>query len=85
VILPAWGDCYDFAHRAEFLGVGRWGSRKAAPQWAATELGSVLFDVMLGKQAGETKAKAAALAESIQRKGAGRQLAARYILEELMS
>lgn len=31
VVLPMWADLYDFAVRAEYLGVGVWGSRKAAP------------------------------------------------------
>lgn len=31
VVLPVWVDLYDFAIRVEYLGVGVWGSRNAAP------------------------------------------------------
>ncbi|KAK3400338.1 hypothetical protein B0T20DRAFT_478186 [Sordaria brevicollis] len=41
VILPPWMDCYDFARRAEFLGIGRWGNRLAS---AASENSGKLCD-----------------------------------------
>ncbi|KAI9641699.1 hypothetical protein NHQ30_009555 [Ciborinia camelliae] len=46
VVLPMWIDLYDFAVRVEYLGVGLWGSRKAAPNWTARELSSALLQVV---------------------------------------
>lgn len=48
VVLPPWLDCYDFATRAEFLGIGRWGSKQAMPRCTAAELGPIVVDVILG-------------------------------------
>lgn len=46
VVLPMWADLYDFAVRAEYLGVGVWGSRKAAPYWKADELSAAFLQVV---------------------------------------
>ena len=42
-----WVDLYDFACRAEWLGVGLWGNRLSAPTWKAGEL-TVAFQRLLG-------------------------------------
>jgi len=48
VVLPAWADCYDFANRAELLGVGRWANKQAKPRWKRDELGAALVEVLSG-------------------------------------
>jgi UDP:flavonoid glycosyltransferase YjiC (YdhE family) len=79
VVLPPWLDCYDFANRAELLGIGRWGSRHGAPRWIESELAPILVDVVLDKNA-EYTAKARHLAEICRKDGGGRAEAARRIL-----
>ncbi|KAJ8068866.1 hypothetical protein OCU04_002550 [Sclerotinia nivalis] len=46
VVLPMWIDLYDFAVRVEYLGVGVWGSRSAAPYWKAEELSSAFLKLV---------------------------------------
>ncbi|OAA48786.1 3-hydroxyacid dehydrogenase/reductase [Cordyceps fumosorosea ARSEF 2679] len=83
VVLPVWGDTYDFAKRAEWLGVGRFGSWKHAPKVDEKELGGVLKDVVLGPKAASFKAKAAELAALCKKEGGGRRVAAKTILAAL--
>lgn len=80
IILPVWADTYDFANRVEMIGTGRWGSRKAFPRWSASELGDVLVDVVLDRN-GQFASKAKAVAEECKRRGDGRDIAAKNILE----
>jgi hypothetical protein len=81
-VLPGWADCYDFALRVELLGVGRWGSRRARPRWAAKELGPVIVDVMFGENAEQIRRRARDTARMLAEKGEGRDIAARTLLEE---
>ena len=46
MVLPMWVDLYDFAVRAEFLGIGVWGNEKSAPNWTAEELGESFLRVL---------------------------------------
>ena len=64
----------------EFLGIGRWGSRKASPKCKADELGPVLKDVIFGPHAQDMKMKAQELARICAAKGEGREIAAREVL-----
>jgi UDP:flavonoid glycosyltransferase YjiC (YdhE family) len=82
VPLPAWLDCYDFANRAEVLGIGRWGSRKAAPKCTARELGPVVVDVVFGPNAQSMRTKAKELA-ALCNKSPGATVAAAAILDEI--
>lgn len=81
--LPSWADTFDFANRGEMLGVGRWGSRKAAPMYTAKELGPVLTEVVLGPGAENMRVRAKSLAKACAAKGDGRDNAAKAIIEEL--
>lgn len=83
MVLPGWADCYDFAHRAEMLGVGRWGSRKSKPRFATLELAPVLIDVVVGEKAQAMRRRAKAIARMVAEKGEGRDLAAKVLLDEL--
>jgi len=86
IVLPVWMDTYDFARRAEILGIGRWGNRYSATEWKVCkgkELGSVLVDVLVGGRASLYTRRAKELAELCKRSGGGRVVAARYILGEI--
>jgi len=79
-------DTYDFARRAEILGIGRWGNRYSSTEWKVCkgkELGSVLVDVLVGGRASLYMRRAKELAELCKRSGGGRVVAARYILGEI--
>lgn len=81
VILPVWGDTYDFAKRVEFLGIGKFGSPKHAPKVSVKELGQKLSQVGFGPKAGQYKQKAKEFAELCAKDGGGRRIAANKILE----
>lgn len=81
VILAGWADCYDWAARIEYLGIGRWGNRKANPDWTTRELGKELIAVVCGPEAAGMKEKARALADRIQKHPPGREVAARTLME----
>jgi UDP:flavonoid glycosyltransferase YjiC (YdhE family) len=44
--LPAWADLYDYAARVEYLGVGVWANKLAAPDWTAAELSAAFMAVL---------------------------------------
>ncbi|CAM1508913.1 Fc.00g026520.m01.CDS01 [Cosmosporella sp. VM-42] len=82
VILPSWLDCYDFANRAELLGIGRWGSKQGCPRWIESELAPILIEVVLDQNA-EYTARSRVLADICLQNGGGRATAADQILEML--
>ncbi|KAJ3963093.1 hypothetical protein N0V92_000234 [Colletotrichum tropicale] len=79
VVLPGWADCYDFAQRAEILGIGKWANRKAKPYWKRDELGDCLEGVLFGPHAKMIQARAKDLSKR-HPEGAGRLKAAEEIL-----
>ncbi|KAI1496621.1 glycosyltransferase family 1 protein [Biscogniauxia marginata] len=85
VLLPQWFDCYDFAERAEFLGIGVHGCRKSQPHWTSGELGPKLELALRGSKAIEMRKKAAELVSLCKgnEKGTGRDVAARHILSKI--
>jgi UDP:flavonoid glycosyltransferase YjiC (YdhE family) len=83
VVLPVWADTYDYAWRVEYLGIGRYGSRKASPKYTADELGPVLLDVLLGRESQNMRSKAQELASACATLGEGRDTAAKGILREM--
>lgn len=83
VVLPQWTDCYDFAQRVEMLGIGRIGSKKTKPRWTTEELGQSMVDVIMGKDSDAMKNKAQELARLCRNAGEGREIAAKFILEEM--
>ncbi|KAK3899392.1 hypothetical protein C8A05DRAFT_36984 [Staphylotrichum tortipilum] len=83
VILPLWMDTFDFARRAELLGIGRWGNRVAGTLCERGELGSVLIDLIAGERSSGYRQKARELAELCKKGGGGRVIAARHILAEI--
>ncbi|KAF5382861.1 hypothetical protein D9757_007252 [Collybiopsis confluens] len=84
VILPVWYDTYDYATRAEWLGIGIWGSRRRAPKAESSEFGQALLRVAgLSLEAEGFRAKAKRLAESCKTRYTGRVLAADEVLKML--
>ncbi|KAF7595863.1 hypothetical protein BBP40_004356 [Aspergillus hancockii] len=65
VILPVWYDTYDFAWRAEWLGIGVWGSRKTAPVVSGPELGQALIRVLASDQGIAMRDKAKTIASQL--------------------
>lgn len=45
MVLPMWWDCFDFAARAEYLGIGVWGNRKAGFEFGVEELSRSIIEV----------------------------------------
>jgi len=75
-------DCYDFASRAEFLGIGRWANKQAMPKCTAQEVGPILVDVVLGPKAQEMRTRVQELA-ALCDKTPGAPVAAAAILEDM--
>ncbi|KAF9876993.1 hypothetical protein CkaCkLH20_05259 [Colletotrichum karsti] len=83
VVLPVWADTYDYAQRAEYLGIGKWGSKTSAPRYGAQELGSALHQVLMGPSASRMQVRARLLAKLRAQKGEGRDVAAKHIVESV--
>lgn len=83
VVLPFWMDTFDFARRAEILGIGRWGNRETEELCKGSELGAILIDVMVGGRSSFYARRAKDLAELCSKSGGGRVVAARRILAEI--
>jgi hypothetical protein len=78
-------DTYDFARRAEILGIGRWGNQQTKGAICrGDELGSALVDVLIGGRSSLYTARAKELARLCKRSGGGRVVAARRILAEIL-
>jgi hypothetical protein len=79
-------DTYDFARRAEILGIGRWGNQgtEFGIIFKGKELGSALVDVLVGGRSSVYERRARELADLCKRSGGGRVIAARQILAEIM-
>ncbi|KAI1845887.1 hypothetical protein JX265_011218 [Neoarthrinium moseri] len=83
VVLPVWIDCFDFANRAEMLGIGVWGNKSTVPMNSARELGPALIEVVLGDRADFMRSRAKDLAEMCNEDGGGRYVAAKIIMGEI--
>ena len=83
VVLPCWLDTYDFANRVEYLGIGTYGSREAAPRVETVELTHAIMRVMDdGPEARSMREKSKALAETVNKVG-GRIKARDRVIEIL--
>jgi 2-acylglycerol O-acyltransferase 1 len=71
-----WADCYDYAARVEWLGIGIWGNRHAAPYWTGEEASQAILTVISDRSYAE---KARALVKP--REQEGRFIAARKIAQ----
>lgn len=82
VVLPVWIDTYDFAIRVEYLSIGVWGNRAAAPYVEGLELGKALVQVVDGDDSAAMLAKAKQIAVPFQKRP-GRQVACEKVMEVL--
>ncbi|GAB1191212.1 hypothetical protein APSETT444_000384 [Aspergillus pseudonomiae] len=82
VILPVWLDTYDFAMRAEWLGIGIWASRKTAPVVNGPELGQALIRVLAGAASESMRHRAKTIAAELGPKD-GRVIACEKIISLL--
>lgn len=81
VVLPCWLDTLDFANRVEWLGIGFYGSRNAAPSVEAEELSQALLKVLGNNpEASRMRERARELAIASARPG-GRRKACEKIVE----
>ncbi|KAK0196224.1 putative UDP-glucoronosyl and UDP-glucosyl transferase [Armillaria mellea] len=81
IVLPMWYDCYDYAARVEWLGIGIYGNKKSAPGVEASELSGALTRVIGGgDEAARFRATAKSLAEDI-RNYTGQVMACDKIME----
>ncbi|ORY67420.1 uncharacterized protein BCR38DRAFT_157791 [Pseudomassariella vexata] len=81
VVCPVWLDTYDFATRAEYLGVGVRGNVTAAPEVQSAELATALARVVSGcEEADGMRAQARRLAREVGGADRGRKVAAERIL-----
>ncbi|KAK4183479.1 hypothetical protein QBC35DRAFT_542994, partial [Podospora australis] len=84
VVLPLWMDTYDFARRAELLGIGRWGNQGHIDQMCdGKQLGDVLIDVVVGGRWSVYAENAKKLADICHQAGGGRAVAGRFILDQI--
>ncbi|TQV99627.1 diacylglycerol o-acyltransferase [Cordyceps javanica] len=81
VVLPFWTDCYEYANRVEFLGIGRKGARKQQPVFEATEISETVWEVIKGRHSESMKTRALELAVICKRNGSGPKIAAQGILK----
>ncbi|TFK33934.1 hypothetical protein BDQ12DRAFT_738513 [Crucibulum laeve] len=79
IILPRWYDLYDYAQRVEYLGIGIYASKNAAPGVEAAAFATALIDIITPDNKYLPKAKA--LANICEEKCGGREMAARRLLE----
>lgn len=76
-------DTFDFARRAEWLGIGRWGNKISKQKGWGGELGNALIDVVLGEESAAIRERAQAVRRLCAEDGGGRVIAARMILREI--
>jgi hypothetical protein len=76
-------DTFDFARRAELLGIGRWGNKVTHKGHWGGELGNVLIEVLLGARSKQMNQRARELAQLCNENGGGRVIAAKMILREI--
>ena len=85
MVLPCWLDTLEFANRVEWLGIGVYGSRSAAPSVESQELSRALMRVLSdGIEATKIRQQAKKLSDISQRVG-GRKKAYEKIIEILES
>ncbi|KAH8424662.1 glycosyltransferase family 1 protein [Aspergillus melleus] len=78
VVLPTWFDTYDFAHRAEYCGIGVWGSRNSAPAVRGVDLGQALIRVLASEESIGMSDRAKKVAAQLE--GEGRVIACEKII-----
>jgi|ERR1700733_12325445 UDP:flavonoid glycosyltransferase YjiC (YdhE family) len=81
IVLPVWWDTYDFAVRTEWLGLGIYGNKRAAPRVESGEFGQALLAVVADYRAiGPLRQRAQRIGQRC-RAGNGRATACARIME----
>jgi UDP:flavonoid glycosyltransferase YjiC (YdhE family) len=81
IALPVWSDCYDFAARVEYLGVGVWGNKNSKTDWEAEQLSNAFTKILRDDETSkQIRSKAGALGH-IARRNPGREVAAARIAD----
>ena len=81
IILAQWFDLYDMAARAEYVGIGIYGNRSAAPEIDATEFGAAIFRLLSPSEEVEKFARRAKEIGEVCRMAPGKKGAVAKILE----
>lgn len=82
IILPVWLDTYDYAARAEFLNIGIFGSKRAAPDVQAEEFGDALVRATGdSEEAAKFRTSAKRLKDLCRSRGNGREISAATIMK----
>lgn len=84
VIIAMWVDLYDYAARAEWLGVGIWGNRQVAPFWTGEEIGESVLKIISNTTGTSYRERARAFATS-PTQPAGQVVAAGEIVKAVKS
>ena len=72
ILLPMWADCYEFANRVEWLGIGVWASKAAPLNWTKEDLSSAFLRVLGNNEEAESmRMKARQLGKIVQSKPGG--------------
>ena len=83
VICPRWLDTYEFARRAEWLGVGVMGNERAAPGFEDRELAEAMGKVLGGEAGAQISMRVKEIKEGLGGGAAleqGRKRAARLVI-----
>ncbi|PLB47923.1 UDP-glucoronosyl and UDP-glucosyl transferase family protein [Aspergillus steynii IBT 23096] len=83
IVLPTWFDTYDFAHRAEFRGIGVWGNRNTAPAVKGVDLGKALIRVLASEESIGMADRAKKVVTQLE--GEGRTIACEKIVDLIRS
>ncbi|EPE25405.1 UDP-Glycosyltransferase/glycogen phosphorylase [Glarea lozoyensis ATCC 20868] len=83
IILPCWLDTFEFANRVEYLGIGVYGSRTAAPRVDAWEFSRALMRVLGEGEEGEDMRRRAKELATLCGGYGGRKRAAERVVEIL--
>ncbi|KAL4807393.1 hypothetical protein BDV18DRAFT_151993 [Aspergillus unguis] len=65
IILPVWYDCYDFATRVDYLGIGIWASKATAPAINEPELREAFLRILYNDEGTVIKDKAREIAKKL--------------------
>ena len=81
VILPCWMDTFDFANRAEYLGIGVYGSKYHTPRVETKELAAALVKVFSDTEEAASMRRKAKELQVVAAKYGGRAKAADTIVD----
>ena len=81
VVLPVWYDTYDYAQRAEYLGIGIYPNRHTAPHIKANDLSEAIWAVLEDSKSGPKVLERVREVKALCAQVEGREVATRKILD----